>query len=90
MSPSTRTSWWRLCAMHRTAGNHHPIDERVDFFFEVSSWRGEPRLVEEDKAAELRWFALGRAAGTRSCRTSSSCSTGSATGCLDPVVTFGF
>ncbi len=48
-----------LCAMHRTAGNHDPIDERVDFFFELRSWRGEPRLVEEDKAAELRWFALG-------------------------------
>ena len=48
-----------LCAMHRTAGNHHPIDERVDFFFELRSWRGEPRLVEEDKAAELRWFRLG-------------------------------
>ena len=47
-----------LCGMHRTAGNHDPIDERVDFFFQVEQWRGEPRLLEEDKAVELRWFDL--------------------------------
>lgn len=44
--------------MHRTQANHRPIDERVDFFFECRRWRGEPRLVEPDKAAELGWFAL--------------------------------
>lgn len=47
-----------LCGMHRTAGNHLPVDERADFFFAVRSWQGEPRLVEPDKAADLRWFAL--------------------------------
>jgi 8-oxo-dGTP pyrophosphatase MutT (NUDIX family) len=47
-----------LCAMHRTAANHEPIDERVDFFFELRRWRGDPRLLEEDKAADLRWFRL--------------------------------
>jgi 8-oxo-dGTP pyrophosphatase MutT (NUDIX family) len=47
-----------LCGMHRTAGNHDPIDERVDFFFQVERWRGDPRLVEPDKAAELEWFDL--------------------------------
>jgi 8-oxo-dGTP diphosphatase len=47
-----------LCAMHRTAGNHDPVDERVDFFFELRTWRGEPRRVEEDKAADLRWWPL--------------------------------
>ena len=47
-----------LCAMHRTHGNGKPIDERVDFFFEARSWRGEPRRVEEDKAADLRWWPL--------------------------------
>jgi 8-oxo-dGTP pyrophosphatase MutT (NUDIX family) len=47
-----------LCGMHRTAGNHDPIDERVDFFFEVRSWRGDPHRVEEDKAADLRWWPL--------------------------------
>lgn len=45
-----------LCGMHRTAGNHDPVDERADFFFEVRRWSGEPRLVEPDKAADLRWF----------------------------------
>lgn len=47
-----------LCAMHRTHGNHRPIDERVDFFFSCTTWRGVPRVVEPDKAADLRWFAL--------------------------------
>lgn len=47
-----------LCAMHRTHGNHDPIDERVDFFFEVRHWSGEPRVMEPAKNAELRWFAL--------------------------------
>ena len=28
-----------LCAMHRTHGNHRPIDERVDFFFECRRGR---------------------------------------------------
>ncbi|MHA6793736.1 NUDIX hydrolase [Pseudonocardia bannensis] len=47
-----------LTAMHRTHGNRQPIDERVDFFFECRRWTGEPRLIEPDKAADLRWFAL--------------------------------
>ncbi len=47
-----------ITAMHRTAGNGLAIDERVDFFFECWTWRGEPRLVEPDKAADLGWFDL--------------------------------
>ena len=47
-----------LCGMHRTHGNHKPIDERVDFFFECRRWSGEPTLLESDKAADLRWFNL--------------------------------
>jgi 8-oxo-dGTP pyrophosphatase MutT (NUDIX family) len=46
-----------VTSMQRTR-HADPIDERVDFFFEVRSWRGEPRLVEEDKAADLRWWPL--------------------------------
>jgi len=46
-----------LCAMHRT-GNGEPVDERVDYFFTTSSWSGEPRIVEPDKCADLRWFGL--------------------------------
>ncbi|MFC5728567.1 MULTISPECIES: NUDIX domain-containing protein [Nocardioides] len=44
-------------AMQRTARDL-PIDERVDFFFTARSWRGEPRIVEGAKCADLRWFPL--------------------------------
>jgi 8-oxo-dGTP diphosphatase len=47
-----------LTTMHRTHGNHEPIDERVDFFYGCRRWNGEPRLMEATKAADLRWFAL--------------------------------
>ncbi|WP_202912077.1 alpha/beta fold hydrolase [Nesterenkonia muleiensis] len=43
---------------HRTSGNGRPIDERVDFFFSVRCWEGEPDIQEPDKAAELRWVSL--------------------------------
>jgi 8-oxo-dGTP diphosphatase len=43
--------------MHRTARDL-PIDERVDFFFSTRTWSGEPRIVEADKCAELRWCPL--------------------------------
>lgn len=35
-----------------------PIDERVDFFFTARSWTGEPRILEPQKCAELRWCPL--------------------------------
>jgi ADP-ribose pyrophosphatase YjhB (NUDIX family) len=44
-------------AMSRT-GRDLPIDERVDFFFTSRLWRGEPRIVETTKCAELRWVPL--------------------------------
>ncbi|HWI44310.1 MAG TPA: NUDIX domain-containing protein [Nocardioides sp.] len=44
-------------AMQRTA-HDLPIDERIDFFFTARSWRGEPRIVEGAKCADLRWFRL--------------------------------
>ena len=47
-----------LCAMHRTAGNHDPIDERVDFFLACRRWSGTPQLRETEKAADLRWCGL--------------------------------
>lgn len=47
-----------LCGMHRTQGNHDPIDERADFFFECRRWSGEPRAMESDKNAGLRWCRL--------------------------------
>jgi 8-oxo-dGTP diphosphatase len=47
-----------LCAMHRTAAPHGPVDERVDFFFECRRWSGQPHTVETDKSVDLRWFDL--------------------------------
>ena len=63
--------------MQRTQGGE-PIDERVDFFFTARSWEGEPRIVEPDKCAELRWCRLDDAARARWCRTRRSRSAGSA------------
>ncbi|NYE94369.1 8-oxo-dGTP pyrophosphatase MutT (NUDIX family) [Psychromicrobium silvestre] len=47
-----------LTVMHRTQGNGHAIDERVDFFFVCTAWRGEPQMMEPEKVADLRWFPL--------------------------------
>lgn len=49
---------WPLTVTHRSQGTGRPIDERVDFFLECRRWTGQPRLVEPDKAADLRWFPL--------------------------------
>ena len=46
-----------VTAMQRTRGGE-PIDERIDFFFTSRTWTGEPRLVEPEKAADLRWCPL--------------------------------
>ncbi len=46
-----------VTAMQRTRRDR-AIDERVDFFFTARSWRGEPRVVEPAKCAELRWCPL--------------------------------
>jgi 8-oxo-dGTP diphosphatase len=46
-----------VTAMQRTR-HDQAIDERIDFFFTARSWSGEPRIVETEKAAELRWCAL--------------------------------
>ena len=46
-----------LTTMHRTAPTGLAVDQRVDFFFACRTWRGTPALQEE-KAADLRWFDL--------------------------------
>ena len=51
-----------VCAMQRTrrdaSGHAEPIDERVDYFFSATGWTGEPRIIEPEKCADLRWFDL--------------------------------
>ena len=49
-----------VCAMQRTNGTGLAVDERVDYFFAATSWAGDPRIVEPDKCADLRWFPLDR------------------------------
>jgi 8-oxo-dGTP pyrophosphatase MutT (NUDIX family) len=46
-----------VTSMQRTR-HADPIDERIDFFFTCRSWRGEPRVVEPQKAAAMDWFPL--------------------------------
>ncbi len=46
-----------VTAMHRTR-HAEPIDERIDFFFTARHWAGEPRIVEPEKCADLRWCLL--------------------------------
>lgn len=54
-----------VCTLHRT--NEEPAyrlgtyeDERCDYFFAVTEWRGDPVIMESEKAADLRWFPLDR------------------------------
>jgi 8-oxo-dGTP pyrophosphatase MutT (NUDIX family) len=46
-----------VTAMQRTS-HADPIDERIDFFFTVRSWSGEPRIIEPAKCEALGWFPL--------------------------------
>jgi len=46
-----------VTAMQRTR-HADPIDERIDFFFVARHWSGEPRVMEPQKCAELRWCPL--------------------------------
>jgi 8-oxo-dGTP diphosphatase len=46
-----------VTAMQRTGGGES-VDERIDFFFTSRAWSGEPRIVEPEKCAALRWYAL--------------------------------
>lgn len=46
-----------VTAMQRTR-SAEGIDERIDFFFTARTWTGEPRIVEPEKCAELRWCPI--------------------------------
>jgi 8-oxo-dGTP pyrophosphatase MutT (NUDIX family) len=47
-----------LTVMQRTDGTATPREQRVDFFFTASHWRGTPRRGEPDKCAALDWFPM--------------------------------
>lgn len=34
--------------------------ERLDFYFQVLNWEGEPRIMEPDKCDDLEWFSLNK------------------------------
>lgn len=45
----------KLCHVtHRNCGDH----ERIDFFFMITHWEGEPQNVEPEKCSELAWYPL--------------------------------
>lgn len=41
-----------------TMNRRIPDNERVDFFFTVKRWEGEPKIMESDKCDDLSWFEL--------------------------------
>lgn len=47
-----------LTALHRHIALASPLEERLDVFVLARAWSGEPRLMEADKAADLRWWPL--------------------------------
>lgn len=47
-----------VATMHRTNALNDPHEERMDLFFEIRTWQGEPHVAEPDKAAELEWWSL--------------------------------
>jgi 8-oxo-dGTP diphosphatase len=42
----------------RTVMHRRQDDERIEFFFEPTRWRGEIRNMEPDKCAALNWFPI--------------------------------
>lgn len=47
-----------LTTVHRTLRGGGPVEQRCDFFFATSRWRGEPEIREPHKCADLRWYPL--------------------------------
>ncbi|MBF0686862.1 MAG: NUDIX domain-containing protein [Cellulomonas sp.] len=47
-----------LTALHRFQRGGPQVEQRVDVFFEVTAWTGEPALREPDRTSAMRWFPL--------------------------------
>ncbi|MBO3086799.1 NUDIX domain-containing protein [Cellulomonas dongxiuzhuiae] len=47
-----------LTAIHRFVRGGPQVEQRVDVFFEVTVWSGEPTLREAHRAAAMGWFPL--------------------------------
>ncbi|KQQ93403.1 DNA mismatch repair protein MutT [Leifsonia sp. Leaf325] len=77
-----------LTVMHRTGGTGAAIDERLDVFFACLQWTGDPAL-QEDKASDLRWFALDELPD-QVVPHELAVLEGVRDGTLEPVTTFGF
>ncbi|GAA1873237.1 NUDIX hydrolase [Myceligenerans crystallogenes] len=45
-----------LTVLHRGEPGGPAIEQRVDFFFETTTWQGTPAIQEPGKAAGLAWF----------------------------------
>jgi 8-oxo-dGTP pyrophosphatase MutT (NUDIX family) len=78
-----------LTAMQRSNNTGLPIDERVDYFFASTTWSGEPRIVEPEKCADLRWFPL-EALPHPVVPHELAVLTALRDGTLEPITTFGF
>lgn len=47
-----------LTALHRFERTGPAVEQRLDAFFVVEDWTGEPVLREPDKAEQVRWWPL--------------------------------
>lgn len=47
-----------LTALHRFERRGPQVEQRVDMFFEVRTWTGEPALREPDRADAMGWYPL--------------------------------
>lgn len=41
--------------MHRKSNDNQ---EYIDFFLNCDKWKGEPKIMEDDKCDDMKWFAL--------------------------------
>lgn len=47
-----------LTVLQRTDGSDTPIEQRIEWFWTVETWTGEPRIMEPHKCDGLGWYAL--------------------------------